>query len=362
MMDVYDPNNPDDADGKATATKFLPPGYGDEEDGTQVSNPNGVGAGTGVVAPKAAAPAPAPAGTSPFDRSKFMQDSLGANLKSSADMDSFLQTHPEYASSVKRQGNDIWAINDQKGGTEHVDAIFDQGGPDAHSQWTDPGMDGPGGSAPGGVGGAGGNGTSAPAGSVGAGAGGQGVYGTGNSQMDSAMHDALMGMLTRNTQPVTAADVKDKFGPVDAIYQRNAQESRNAAGERAAFQGRSVGGAGGSLDSEQNAITDKLAGDEGGLMAGLIGDEMTARRADVVNALQFAQGEEKIQLQKQLADMDHDIAQQQVGVQSKSVDNQYQLGQEGLDQSDAHFYDNMDNQNALQQYTYDQIFGQNLAN
>lgn len=192
--------------------------------------------------------------------------------------------------------------------------------------------------------------------------------GTGDPAMDAAMHTALMQLLERSGKPVTAASVGDQFGPVDAIVQRNADQSRYAAGERSAFQGSNVGGAGGSLDGEQNAISEKMSQDESGLMAGLIGDQLTAQRQDLVNALQFAQGEEKIQLQSKIADMDHQIAQQGVNNQSKSIDNSYALGQgqlglgySTLGQNDAHFYDNMDNENGIQQYMLSQIFNQNLA-
>lgn len=287
-------------------------------------------------------PAPKPP-VAAFDREKFKNDWVSQNAHTGADMDAFLQSHPEYAQSVKRQGKDIWAINDPRG-TEYVDALFDESGGQSHAQWTDPGMNGGGGGAPG-AGVYGGESSRYPAG-----AGGQGVYGTGNKEMDDAMHSALLAMLKRNSGPI---DVNAQFGPVDAIFQRNAMESRNAAAERAAFQGSNIGGAGGPLDAEQNKISEGLAQKEGGLMAELMRDEMNARRQDVMNALQFAQGEEKIALQKQLADMDNEI--QRMGLSQRDRQFNAQLGE-----NQRQFDEGMDNSDAWKEYMYSQYFDQAL--
>lgn len=293
--------------------------------------------------PKAA---PAPVGA--FNRESFKNDWLGTNAHNSADMDSFLQSHPEYAQSVSRSGKDVWSIKDPRGQNERVDALFDESGPSSRASWTDPGGQG------GGGGGGGGVGSLPPGGAAGVSGTGSGVYGTGNPQMDTAMHDALMSMLTRNSKPITAGDMADRFGPLDAIKQRNAQESRHAAAERSTYQGANVGGAGGSLDAEQNKISEKLSSDEQGLMAGLMTDEMTARRQDVMNALQFAQGEEKITLQKQLADMDNQI--QREGMNQRN--SQYYAG---LGQNQSQFDTTRGDSNAWKEYQYNQMFNQELG-
>lgn len=308
------------------------------KDPTQVQNaPDAQG--------QTAAPAPAKAPVGAFDRESFKNDWLAQNAHTSADMDNFLKDHPEYAQSVSRSGKDIWNIADPRG-TERVDALFDESGAASHASWTDPGGMGTGGAA----------GMPAPGGGGGGaagGAGGSGVYGTGNQAMDDAMHSALMSMLQRNSSPVTAKDVGDRFGPLDAIKQRNAMEGRNAAAERAAFQGSSVGGAGGSLDAEQNKITENLSQDEMGLMSGLMGEEMQARRADVMNALQFAQGEEKIGLQKQLADMDNELRREQMAQSGSQF-------QQSLGQNQSQFDASMDDSDAWKEYIYNQQFNQGL--
>lgn len=316
----------------------------------QLNATPGMGFGTEseFVNPDGTPKAPKPAGA--YDRNKFRDEwqAKGTGVKTSADMTKFIQDHPEFATGVSVEGKDKFRLPDSRG-DEIIDGLFNESGDGSYASWTQA-------SGPGGQPMSGGQvaGMPAPGGGGAGGAGGGGVYGTGNQQMDDAMHSALMSMLTRNSSPVTSADVKDRFGPVDAIMQRNTMEGRNAAAERAAFQGSSVGGAGGSLDAEQNKIGENLNQDEMGLMSGLIGDEMKNRRADVMNALQFAQGEERIRLQKQLADMDNDLQRQGMA----QSDQHYYAG---LNQNQGQFEDSMDNSDAWKEYIYNQQFGQALS-
>lgn len=307
----------------------------DQADNGQVQNPNGIGAGTGVAGPTGSA--------NPWDRETFKNDWLKQNARTASDMDAYLAAHPETAGKVTRSGKDKWAINDPRG-TEYVDALYDESGPTARASWTDPG----------GMGGGGGGGNPS-AGAYGSGGGaagggsGTGVYGTGSGDIDSAMHDAILSALHSNDKPLTAADMNAQFAPLDAIKQRNAMMGRNAAAERAAFQGTSVGGAGGQLDAEQNKITESLNQDESGLMASMMADQMNARRQQVAQALQFAQGEEKMALQKELQLLDNQLRQQSINVQGQQVNNQNQQ-----------FYDQFGYNAGRDAYLFDQAFGNSL--
>lgn len=161
--------------------------------------------------------------------------------------------------------------------------------------------------------------------------------------VDEETHQAILRLLGRGEKPVTRADVEEQYAPAASIAAKNALLAKNSAAERQAFQGSSFGGAGGALDAEQNSITEDLAQNQAGLMAGLIGDEMAARRADVVNALQFAQGEDRLKLQYQLAQMDDQIRRQQ------------------LSQQNQQFYDEMGYNIGRDDYLFDQIYAQGFA-
>lgn len=123
-------------------------------------------------------------------------------------------------------------------------------------------------------------------------------------------NDWVQQLFKRGSQPLTADDptLKAQFDPVSGEMQRAAQRTRAAAAERATYQGTNIGGAGGGLDGEMNSINEDLAGKQGGLMAQLVGQELQGRRQDIVNAIQGAQGEERMQLQSQLDELDRQMA------------------------------------------------------
>lgn len=118
--------------------------------------------------------------------------------------------------------------------------------------------------------------------------------------------------------PEIAAQLAPQYHAID----RGAQRTRQASAERAAQSGALVGGEGGGFDSAVTGIMEGAASQKAGAAGKVIGDEVAGRRQDVVNALQFAQGEEKMRLEKQLADMDAEIKRQ------------------GLSQQNQQFYDN----------------------
>ena len=191
--------------------------------------------------------------------------------------------------------------------------------------------------------GPGGGGTSAIGGAAPGGAGGGGFGVSARRGAGDPMYDAIQRLLARGERPVTREDIGAQFDPVSRQYQRGAQRSREQAAERLAQQGLNVGGQGGPLDVQVSSINERLAEQEGGLMAQLMGQEIASRRQDVANALQFAQGEERLQLQLQLAQMDDELRRL------------------GLGQQREQFYDRMGYDVGRDEYLFNQLFQQGLG-
>lgn len=170
----------------------------------------------------------------------------------------------------------------------------------------------------------------------------------------TSINDAVAQLLAKGNKPVTSEDLASQFNPVSASFQRSAQRAKQAAAERSAYQGQNIGGAGGSLDAEMASIDEDVANSEGQLMAQLTTQEIQARRQDVVNALNFAQGEESIQLQRQLADIDRQLRSRGLDLTAQQISNQNtQFGQSlGLQKTqvgnqNTQFYKNLDLQKLL---------------
>lgn len=144
------------------------------------------------------------------------------------------------------------------------------------------------------------------------------------------IYKQIMGLLDKGNKPVTEEDVAGQYAPVARTLERGAEQTRRAAAERGAYSGTNLGGAGGALDADVNSINEQLTEKKGNTMADLMSKELTARRQQVTDALQFAQGEEKTALQLQLAQIDKDLRQQSLALTSK-----------GQDQQNMQFYDRL---------------------
>lgn len=187
-----------------------------------------------------------------------------------------------------------------------------------------------------------------PQGGAGGGAGAPGTTMPGPMSNDPAgggysdtIRRMIEQLLARGSAPVTGDDpsIRAQFDPVSASLQRGGQRSKAAAAERAAFQGTSVGGAGGGLDAEQASIDEGVGNQQGQLMFQFVGDEIAARRQDVMNALQFAQGEEKMALEQQLAQMNDAIERLRLSQQNSQFYDEFgrRLGQDAYDRN-ADYY------------------------
>jgi hypothetical protein len=186
--------------------------------------------------------------------------------------------------------------------------------------------------------------TSAQVGDTNYGGGGGGTgqngggFGSGGNAppMDQATHDAILRLLARGEKPVTGEDVASQYQPAAAALDRSAQLERAASAQRGAVTGTNIGGGGGALEGDIASIRENTGSQQGQLMAKLLGDELQARRSDVVNAIGFAQGEEKTALQRQLGLIDAQLRQTQ------------------LDQQNRQFYDNMGYNIGRDQYLFNQ--------
>ena len=149
---------------------------------------------------------------------------------------------------------------------------------------------------------------------------------------DPRIMEAIMRMLSEGSTPVSADDpnIRAQFNPQSQIMQRGRARARATAAERAFAQGQTGEG---TIDTAANAIDQQSNLDEANLMGQLIGQELTSRRQMVVNALGFAQGEERLQLQRQLAEIDANLRLMGINNQnSQFYDNMgYQIGRDEAD-------------------------------
>lgn len=331
-----DPTQPSTSDRSTPAPNTTPPG-------TPTSSTEPVGGG-GKALPPVIAPSAYAAPGNPEDA--FFQTLASGNFTKGASQrgagffaggndyrgnlggiaDAFNKSHP--GANAHMVGDDKIDFGDGKG---PIDVITEGG-----DFWYNHG--GSGGGTSGVASGAAGGGGAASAGEVGGGS------------YNAEIHDAIMALLKRGSSPVTEGDVASQYAPVSRTYQRAATHAKEAASERLAYEGLNSGGESPAADAEGNKIEEDLAGQQGTLMATLIGDELKARRQDVFNAIQYAQGEEKIALQMQLAQIDKDLRQQSLGLQGKQ-----------LDQQNSQFYDNMDYNRGRDEYLFSQIYGQGLG-
>lgn len=169
-----------------------------------------------------------------------------------------------------------------------------------------------------GVGGAGGtNGSVAGAAGVGGvgpnASGGAGGYGSG------PIADAISRLLGRGEASTSPTDpnIAGPTAAYRAAQDRETRRSRNALAERAAAEGLNNGGQGSgafdsAIQSQQESEGINVANYQGQLMT----KEIAAKRQDVVNALQFAQGQEKIALEQYLAQLNDQLLRAQMSQQN----------------------------------------------
>lgn len=171
-------------------------------------------------------------------------------------------------------------------------------------------------------------GSSGPSMSVGGSAGGgsglSGSAGAAGLSGGGSVQDAIMRLLMQGQQPVTRESVRQQYEPAAAAMERGTIKARAESAQRRAVEGTGAqGGGGGANDSDVNSINENAADSQSNLMASLMGDEIQARRQQVVQALQFAQGDQRMQLERQLAEMDNQLRRTQMNNQNQQFYDQF---------------------------------------
>jgi len=140
-------------------------------------------------------------------------------------------------------------------------------------------------------------------------------------QEDPAWHDAILKLLQEGNTPVDPNDpiIKAQMDAARVQGTRDIATARNAAAERAAAEGLPTA----AFDQAVTGNQEKLGENLSGLQASLMTNELQNRRAQVVNALGFASGEDARSLQAYLGQIDA------------------ALRQTGLSQQNQQFYDSL---------------------
>ena len=154
------------------------------------------------------------------------------------------------------------------------------------------------------------------------------------AQIQATMRDALLRMMAQGQEPVDMTN-----DPGAATYRnaarREQRQGRDALAERAAFLGLNSGGQGsGSFESAIEGQEQDVRRDIAGYEANRATTELQNRRGLLVQALQMAQAlgarTEATDLQRELAQLDAQLRQQQLG-----------FGYAGLGQQQGQFEDSM---------------------
>lgn len=127
--------------------------------------------------------------------------------------------------------------------------------------------------------------------------------------MDPALHEAIVKLLAQGNTPVSADDPLIA-SQVQAYRQQQdlaRQQGRQANAEAAAYEGTPTS----TFDTQNQRAFETEGQNIGGFQANLIGNELKARRQQVVEAIQFAQGADAQALQLELANIDETLKNQQ---------------------------------------------------
>ena len=178
---------------------------------------------------------------------------------------------------------------------------------------------------------AGGNGPNPNGQPAGAASGGlQTAAGSGNGNFQSSIRALLMQQLQGLSQPVSAEDptIANEMNVQSRLIDRNREQRRAAMAERMAFTGLSSGGAGsGAFESEIASGYEDAGQQKSGVLAQLMGRELTNRRSQLAQMLSLAtqsgDAESARALQFQLAQMDAELRRMGIGEQARQFNDQF---------------------------------------
>ena len=144
------------------------------------------------------------------------------------------------------------------------------------------------------------------------------------------LREAITRLMGRAEQPVGNMAGDPRALAFSGARQAGAQRERAKLAERAAFQGLNPGGQGsGAFESGAAGINQQASRDIAGQQAGLVGEEMQARRQELISALQIASAvgarDQEAQLRLQLANMDESFRRAQLAQQGSQFSDQFGL-------------------------------------
>lgn len=265
----------------------------------------------------------------PYARMAFQQAWQGSAGHTREDLQRLIASDPRFA-GITQSGASGDIVNlpgySEAGtgiyrGPESLDVIGDVGGANS---WAWSGLGGPGGGGGGGQGGQGMAGAAGLPGGPGGAFGAERAGGAGGANVDPELRAALLRLMARNEPGDINVQTDPNLAPQARAYstarQRGASREREALAERAAFGGFNPGGAGsGAFTSGVADIGERAGEDIAGQQAGLVGQEVQARRNDLQNSLQLANAigarDQSTQLQQQLADLDNKYRYASLGQQ-----------------------------------------------
>ena len=171
----------------------------------------------------------------------------------------------------------------------------------------------------------------APGGAQG-GAGGSFSAQTSSNAFDNfpGLREAITRLMGRAEQPVGDMAGDPRAQAYAGARQAGAQRERSKLAERMAFQGLNSGGQGsGGFDTATAGINQQTSRDIAGQQAGLVGEEMQARRQELISALQIASAvgarDQEAQLRLQLANMDEAFRRAQLAQGQSQFNDRYGL-------------------------------------
>jgi hypothetical protein len=153
--------------------------------------------------------------------------------------------------------------------------------------------------------------------------------------IDPQMREYLLRLMARSEPGAIDVHSDPNLGPQSQAYEaarlRGAQRERAAGAERAAFEGLNSGGQGsGAFDTSVASGQESAGRDIASHDAALVGQEVQARRNDLMNALQLANSigarDEASQIQLKLSDLDNQYRYAALGQQGSQFNAQ--LGQQ----------------------------------
>jgi hypothetical protein len=158
----------------------------------------------------------------------------------------------------------------------------------------------------------------------------------------------LLALLQRSQPGNIDVQTDPNLSPQARAYQaartRAARQQRAQAAERAAFTGENLGGQGsGAFETTLGGIQESAGRDIAGFEAGLVGQEIQARRQDLLNGLQLASAigarDQEAAIRTQLAQMDEAYRRAALAQQRELGFGELGLRGQQLAQQQAQFED-----------------------